>query len=210
MRSLRLEPARNLLGNLTLAELQRLCERQGFECRGQKAAVIDQIATRLDIVEIADVLLAMFAKRKPAGARAEVRLDEETRLSGDVAVHVLPRAKAGQGRLMLETGDRCLQLRLGNVPLFLENRAPVVAADAGSVSHDLMFDGFVARRRLHPAAGRDPSKDRPFIIDEGGYGLRNGRLRFDLRKTGLISWRIELLRWSARGNRPEYLLRPIA
>jgi hypothetical protein len=210
MRSLRLEPARNLLSNLTLAELERFCGRHGIECRGQKAAVIDQIATRLDVVEIADALLTVFPKRKPAGARAEVRLDEEPRLSGDVAVHVLPRAKAGQGRLMLATADRCIQLRLGNIPLFLENRAPVVAADAGSVSCDLMFDGFVARRRLHPAAGRAPSRDRPFIIDEGGYGLRNGRLRFDLQKTGLISWHVDLLRWSARGSRPEYLLRPIA
>lgn len=213
MRGIHLEPARELLASLTLGELARLCRTQGIACSGGKPAFVDAVATRLDLDGIADVLLDLFPARRPAGrgkADDEVRLDRAPRLAGDAAVQVLPRARAGQGRLMLAAGGRCLRLRLGNVPLFLENRAPVVAADAGPVAADRMFAGFTSRRRLHPSAGRAPSKDRPFIIDEGGYGLRSGRLRLDLHVTGLISWRVDFLRWSARSARPEYLLRPIA
>ncbi|MBN2536684.1 hypothetical protein JXB37_00235 [candidate division WOR-3 bacterium] len=213
MRGIQLEPARDLLAGLTLEELARLCRARGIACSGGKPAFVGAVATRLDLDDIADALLELFPARRPAGRRKagdEVRLDRAPRLAGDAAVQVLSRARAGQGRLMLESGARCLRFRLGNVPLFLENRAPVIVADAGSAAADRMFDGFSTRRRLHPAAGRAPSKDRPFIIDDGSYGLRNGRLRLDLRRTGLISWRVDFLRWSARAARPEYLLRPIA
>jgi len=213
MRAIHLEPARGLLAGLTLNELARFCRARGISCSGAKPAFINAVATELDMDEIAEALLELYPARRPAGRRKpadELRLDRAQRLSGDVTVQVLSRARAGQGRLMLEHGDRCLALRLATIPLFLENRAPVIAADAGTVAADRLFAGFTARRRLHPSAGRAPSQERPFIIDEGGYGLRSGRLRIDLRRTGLISWKVDFLRWSPRSARPEYLLRPIA
>jgi hypothetical protein len=213
MRGVHLEPARGLLAGLTINELARLCRARGISCSGAKSAFISAVATGLDLDEVAEALLELFPARRPAGRKKpanELRLDRVQRLSGDVTVQVLSRARAGQGRLMLEHGERCLTLRLATIPLFLENRTPVIAADSGTAAADRMFAGFTARRRLHPSAGRAPSKDRPFIIDEGGYGLRSGRLRLDLRRTGLISWKVVFLRWSPRSARPEYLLRPIA
>jgi hypothetical protein len=211
MRDIKLDPPRSLLGHLSAAELGRLARRVRLAPPRQKAALVEAIATRLDTDGIVERLLAAFPKRRAAGAGpAPERLDRVPRRHGEATVQVYAASDPALGRLLLEHGARCHQLRLPAAQLFLENRWPAIAADAGTLPAARLYAGFSARGRVHRAAGMPPPRERPFILDEGEYGLRNGRLRLELKRSGLLSFRVRLLRWSPRTGRPEYLLLPIA
>lgn len=209
MRDISLDPARSLLGHLTVEELIQLVGRRRPVPPRRKPALVDAIVSRFDTDGIAERLLAAFPKRAPAAGSEADRLDRISRRHGEATVQVYSRADAALGRLLLEADGRCLQLRLPAVQLFLENRWPVIAADAGFVPAARLYAGFSTRGRVHRAAGMAPASERPFILDEGDYGLRNGRLRLELKRSGPLSFQCRLLRWSPRG-RPEYLLLPIA
>ncbi|MFO7638308.1 MAG: hypothetical protein R6X14_03240 [bacterium] len=211
MRDISLDPARSLLGHLSVAELARLAKRVKLAPAPRKPALVDALVTRLDTDEIVELLPRLFPKRGPADGRPPgERLDRDPRRHGEATVQVYARTDPGLGRLLLGNGDRCLQLRLPAVQLFLENRWPVVAVDDGSVPLARLYAGFTARGRVHRAAGMPPVKGRPFILDEGEYGLRSGRLRLELKRSGPLSFKARFMRWSPRTGRPEYLLLPIA
>ncbi|MFO7675098.1 MAG: hypothetical protein R6X12_02100 [bacterium] len=211
MPGVKLDPARSLLAPLSADELALLARRARVGPAPRRAALVDAITARLDTDGIVDHLLRLFPKRRaPQAGPAPDRLDRTPRRHGEATVQVSARTDPSLGRLMIETGDRCRQLRLPAVQLFLENRWPVIALDAGTVPAARLFAGFLARGRVHRAAGMPPARNRPFILDEGNYGLRSGRLRLELKRAGPLSFRVRLLRWSPRTGRPEYLLLPIA
>jgi hypothetical protein len=203
-----LEPARGLLATLTKDELVRLGRRRRLrvEAKQSKDAVLAELARHLAVDDVTETLLALFPKR---GGRGLVRLDQAQRLTGAVTVHSYGRASAGQGRVLLEHGELCLRLRLPNIQLFLENRWPVAASDAGEVPASMLYAGYVRRGRVHPSAGALPPADRPFVLDDGEYGLRQGRLRFELRRSGLLSFRVYLMRFAPKSRRAEYIFQPI-
>ncbi|MEO0081755.1 MAG: hypothetical protein ABIL25_05610 [candidate division WOR-3 bacterium] len=211
MTGVRLEPAQTLLANLSTAELRQLAARTRVQISraGSRSALVRRLTEQLDVDRIADVLRRLFPKtgRTPADS---LRLDRVARLCGEATVQVYSRSRPAMGMVLLELRPSCLTLRTNSVPLFLENRWPVIVRDVGEVPRTRLYAGFIRPRRLHPAAQAAPPATRPYIIDEGTYGLRAGRLRFELKYSGPISFRVALLRRHQPTNRPSYLLTPIA
>jgi len=56
---------------------------------------------------------------------------------------------------------------------------------------------------------RQLHRTKPYLLDEGEYQLRNGRLRFELAQAGPISFQMTLLRERPPAGRCEYLFEPI-
>jgi len=127
---------------------------------------------------------------------------------GAVTIQAASRARPDSGDVLLETGDDCLVLRVATTPLFLENRWPVIVTGAGTVPHARLYAAYVRPGRVHAEAQAAPPKTKPFIVDEGQYQLRGGRLHMELSRSGPISFLVVFLR--NRGARPEFLLEPIA
>jgi hypothetical protein len=215
MPNVHLQPAQSLIEGFTHEELVKFARRMKMRPArsASKKQLVREITCRMDLDEITCALLELFPKRRAAGMKKcadEVRLDKTPRLHGNITVHVYSRTNPGLGRLLLENRESCIQLRLSHVQLFLDNRWPVIASDSGTLTARHLYAGFVGTNRIHAAAEMAPPKDKPFIIDEGEYGLRNGRLRLDFHRAGAGSFRVDLLRYSSRTGRPAYLLRPIA
>jgi hypothetical protein len=212
MKKVVLEPAHALLGSLTKAELAKLARRSRLRLRESqsKDSMVAELTLHLGVDDVTEALLALFSK-KPGRSRGAgyIRLDQIPRLTGAATVHAYGSASAGQGRVLLEHGECCLRLRLSNLQLFLENRWPVAARDAGDVPATMLYAGYVGRGRVHPSAGAPPPADRPFILDDGEYGARQGRFRLELGRSGLLSFRVYLMRHAPRSGRPEYILQPI-
>jgi hypothetical protein len=137
------------------------------------------------------------------------RLDLEPPGHGEATVQAYSRSRPERGHLLLERGERALVLEFESTPLFLENRWPVIALDAGGVARTRLFAAFAKPGRIHPSAETPPPRTRPFLLDEGEYQLRNRRLRLELSRAGAISFSLTLLRLGRRTRRPEYLLEPI-
>ncbi len=215
MQQVHLLPARGLLEGLTREELRALARRSGLRLAAgtAKAALIESLSSHADLDELAARLVRQFPKRRPAGCRkpaAEVRLDRARRLHGSVTVQTYSRTNPGLGHLLLGHRDRCLALRLEFTQLFLENRWPVLARDAGCLPIRRLYAAYIARGAVHPEARMPPPGNRPFVLDEGEYGLRLARLRLELKRSGPLSFRVEFLRYRPPAGRPEYLLQPIA
>ena len=211
MQGIKLEPARILLANLNPDELRRLARKGRIRVSGKdsRATLVNAITRKLDVDGIADALRRLFPKKGPA-PQGVLRLDRVARLTGETTVQVHSRSNPALGVLLLELRPSCLRLRLNSVPLFLDGRWPVIAREAGEVPHKRLYAGFIRPRRLHPAAQTAPSASKPFIIDEGRFGLRAGRLRFEFDRSGPISFGVAFLRFRKPGGRPSYLLTPIA
>lgn len=209
MKGIRLEPAQSLLSGFTRDELVRLVRRARLDIAPPKSrpALIQQIASHLTIDDLVDKVQVLFPK--PRGKTGANRLDVMAPGHGAVTVQAGSRAKPDAGEVLLESdADHCAVLRVATTPLFLENRWPVIAVGAGTVPHDRLYAAFIRPGRVHPEAQVPPSRSRPFIVDEGEYQLRNGRLHMELSRSGPISFLVVFLR--NRGARPEYLLEPIA
>jgi hypothetical protein len=208
MKGIRLEPAQSLLSGFTHAELVRLVRRARLDITPPRSrpALIQQIASHLTIDDIVDKVHVLFPK--PRGKTGPGRLDVMAPGHGAVTIQAASGARPDSGDILLETGDECLVLRLATTPLFLENRWPVIATGAGAVPHARLYAAFVRPDRVHAEAQAAPPKTKPFIVDEGEYQLRNGRLHMELSRSGPISFLVVFLR--CRGARPEFLLEPIA
>ncbi len=206
-----LSPAQALLAELTQEELRRLARQNGVTLSGRPSRInlLRSIVAHLSLDELTDSLCRLFPGSEPV-PEGIIRLDQVNRLTGETAVHACSCSHPGLGRLLLELRGSCLVLRVPSIPLFLENRWPVLVRDLGEVILKRLYAGFVQARRLHPAAQAPPPKNAPYILDEGYYGLRNSRLRVELKRTGVISFQVVFLRCRRPANRPEYLLLPIA
>ena len=102
-----------------------------------------------------------------------------------------------------------MTLVFNSAPLFLENRWPIVVRDDGLVPRSRLYAAFIRPGRVHPMAEAAPPKAKPYMLDEGEYQLRNGRLRFELNHAGPISFQVKYLRARPPADRSEYLLEPI-
>ncbi|MBN2464040.1 hypothetical protein JXD38_00245 [candidate division WOR-3 bacterium] len=213
MKGIRLEPARNLLANFTHAELSRLVKhaRLAIAVPRSRFALANAITRHLDLDEIVEEIHRLFPARRPArrAKPGSVRLDELPRLHGAATVQVYSRSRPQLGRALLARSGDCMTVGFNSAPLFLENRWPVVVRDAGVVPHSLLYAAFVRPGRVHPAAESTPPRTKPYLLDEGEYQLRNGRLRFELAHAGPISFKVTYLRHRPPADRPEYLLEPI-
>jgi len=214
MRHVHLLPAQSLVEGLTRAELLDFSRRARLRlpARSPKRAMVAALTRHVAIDELADRLLRFFPRRLPPGRRragVEDRLDRVGRLSGEATVQVYSRSNPGLGRMLLSTGDCCLAIRFGTTQLFLENRWPVLGQDVGRIPLRWLYAAYVGKGRVHPAAQAAPPSSRPFILDEGEYGLGNSRLRLEFRRSGPLSFRVACLRYHPRLGRPEYLLLPI-
>lgn len=215
MPDVHLKPAQSLVEGLTRAELLTFAQRHRLQAApsGSKKQLIAAVTSRFNIDELASALAGFFPKRRPAGCDkpvGEVRFDRAARLAGSMTIQVYSRSNPGLGRLFFEHDGSCIVFRIGHTQLFLENRWPLVARDAGRLPLNRLHAAFVARGRLHPEAGAPPPANRPFIIDEGEYGVRNARLRLELSRFGPLSFSVKFLRYRPPTGRPEYLLQPIA
>ncbi len=215
MPELHLQPAQALLEGLTRAELHSFARRNRLRLPdgSLKPELVSALTSHLDINELAASLAGFFPKRRRAGLKKpgdEIRLDRVSRLTGAATVMVYSRSNPGLGRVLLAHRDRCLLLRLINVQLFLENRWPVIARSGERVPVSRLYAAFVGRGRIHPEAGAPPPADKPFVLDEGEYGIGKSRIRFEFARSGLLSFRLVFLRYRPSTGRPEYLLQPIA
>jgi hypothetical protein len=213
MKGIRLEPARNMLANFTHAELSRLVKhaRLDIAVPRSRSALANAITRHLDVDEIVEEVHRLFpARRRTRRAEADsVRLDELPPLHGAATVQAYSPSRPQLGRALLARSSDCMTLGFNSAPLFLENRWPVVVRDAGLVPHSLLYAAFVRPGRVHPAAESTPPRTKPYLLDEGEYQLRNGRLRFELAHAGPISFKVTYLRDRPPADRPEYLLEPI-
>jgi len=207
VKGIRLEPARSLLECFSADDLKRLAARGRVPGRPARttARLIETIAGHLDVEGITDVLRGLWPP--PAGTG---RLDTVDRMTGDATVQVCSPADPSLGELLLEQGTECLALRLPDTQLFLDDRWPVILQETGPVAHERLYAAFIRPGQVHPAAEAPPPRTRPFMLDEGTYGIRHARLRLDLARTGPVSFRITCLRRHPGTKRPEYLLEPIA
>jgi len=213
MKGIQLEPARGLLDNFAHTELARMVKhaRLDIVVPRSRAALADAITRHLDVDEIVEEIHLLFlarrgATRRPSGA---VRLDELPPLHGAVTVQAHSRSRPQLGRALLGRSSDCIVLSFNSAPLFLENRWPVVVRDAGLVPPTRLYAAFVRPGRVHPSAGAAPPRTRPYMLDEGEYQLRNGRLRFELAHAGPISFQVTFLRERPPAGRAEYLFEPI-
>ena len=213
MKGIRLEPARGLLDNFTHMELSRMVEFAQLDIavpRG-RAALANAMTRHLDVDEIVEQIHHLFPVRRRAKrpAPGTVRLDDLPPLHGAATVQAYSRSRPQLGRALLDRSRDCIALSFNSAPLFLENRWPVVVRDAGLVPHSRLYAAFVRPGRVHPSAEAAPPRTRPYLLDEGEYQLRNGRLRFELAHAGPISFQVTHLRGRPPSGRPEYLFEPI-
>jgi hypothetical protein len=213
MKGIRLAPARGLLDNFTHAELSRLLRqsRPEIDVPRSRAALANLITKHLDIDEIVEEIRRLFPARRGRKNRAAaaIRLDELPPLHGSATVQAYSRSRPQLGRALLARSSDCMALGFNSAPLFLEDRWPVVVRDAGVARLSLLYAAYVRPGRVHPAAESAPPRTKPYLLDEGEYQLRNGRLRFELAHAGPISFQITYLRDRPPAGRPEYLLEPI-
>lgn len=208
MKEVNLQPARSLLEGFSVEDLRRLARRAGVSApqTRSKGGFTTAIVLGLDLDEIVTALRDLF----PDSVAAEPRLDTTERMSGAVTVQTASRADAALGELFLERSGTCLALQLPETQLFLENRWPVLLREVGPVPHERLYAGFVRPGQVHPDARMAPPRRRPFIVDEGEYGLRQGRLRMELRRAGLLAFAVSFLRRNPATRTNDYLLVPIA
>jgi hypothetical protein len=207
VKGIRLEPGRSLLESFGADDLTRLAAKVrigGGSARSQ-ARLAEAILARLDLQDIVEALRDLWPQ--PPG---EGRLDTLDRMTGDATVQVCSPSDPSLGELLLEQGEGCLALCLSDTQVFLENRWPVVLQETGPVAHERLYAAFIGPGQVHPAAEAAPPRNRPFLLDEGSYGIRNARLRLELRRTGQLSFLVTCLRRHPKTRRPEYLLEPIA
>jgi hypothetical protein len=213
MKGIRLEPARGLLDNFTHAELSLLVKKSRLEVAvpRSRAALADLITRHLDLDEIVEALRHLFPARRATKARAgdTGRLDQLAPIHGSATVQVFSHSRPQLGRALLARADDCMTLSFNSAPLFLENRWPTVVRDDGLVPRSRLYAAFIRPGRVHPSAEAAPPKARPYMLDEGEYQLRNGRLRFELAHAGPISFQVTYLRARPPADRSEYLLEPI-
>jgi len=213
MKGIRLEPARSLLDNFTHTELSRLTRHGQLRVAlpRSRAALADLITRHLDLDEIVEELRHVFPARRgtKVPARGTTRLDQLPPLHGSATVQVYSRSRPQLGRALLARGGDCLTLGFNSTPLFLENRWPVIVRGAGLVPSTRLYAAFVRPGRVHPSAGAAPPRARPYLLDEGEYQLRSGRLRFELAHAGPISFQVTFMRKHPPTGRPEYLFEPI-
>ncbi len=213
MKGIRFEPARNLLANFTHVELSRLIKhaRLDIAVPRSRSALANALTRHLDLDEIVEEIHRLFPARRPArrAGPGSDRLDELPPLHGAATIQAYSRSRPQLGRALLARSRDCMALGFNSTPLFLENRWPVIVRDAGVVRHSLLYAAFVRPGRVHPAAESTPPRTRPYLLDEGEYQLRNGRLRFELAHAGPISFKVTYLRDRPPADRPEYLLEPI-
>ena len=176
-----------------------------------RAALANAITRHLNIDEVVEEIVRLFRTRRGVRRRASgaVRLDELPPLHGVATVQTYSRARPQLGRALLGRGRDCVALRFNSAPLFLENRWPIVVRDAGLLPVARLYAAFVRPGRVHPSAEAAPPRTRPYVLDEGEYQLRNGRLRFELAHAGPISFRMTFLRERPPTGRAEYLFEPI-
>jgi hypothetical protein len=212
MKGMRLEPARGLLDNFDYAELSRLLKRSRPDVAipRSRAVLINLITRHLDVDAVVEQIRSLFpARRVTKSAKGAVRLDDLPPLHGSATVQAYLRSRPQLGRALLARPADCVALSFNSAPLFLENRWPVVVRDAGLVKRSLLYAAYVRPGRVHPAAEALPPKTKPYLLDEGEYQLRNGRLRFELAHAGPISFQVTFLRGRPPAGRPEYLFEPI-
>jgi hypothetical protein len=211
MQGIRLEPAQDLLRNLTLLELRRLAARARLPLLATRAkpALVDNISRHLSLDEIVEQIPRSLAHVRRRAPRAE-RLDRLPPRHGEATVNVYSHARPALGYILFGWQERCHALGLRNTPLFLENRWPVMATSVGTRPRTHLYAAFVRPRRIHPSAEVPPPRTRPYMLDEGEYQLRNSRLRLELARSGPISFFITFLRNRPPAGRPQYLLEPIA
>jgi hypothetical protein len=169
------------------------------------------ITKHLDLDEIVEELRHLFPARRAAKKRAgdTARLDQLPPLHGSATVQVYSHARPQLGRALLGRTKDCIALSFNSAPLFLENRWPIVVRDDGLVPRSRLYAAFVRPGRVHPSAEAAPPRTKPYLLDEGEYQLRNGRLRFELAHAGPISFQVAFLRERPPAGRAEYLLEPI-
>jgi len=213
MKGIRLEPARGLLDNFAPAELSRMIEHAQLDIalpRG-RAALANAITQHLDIDELVEEIHYLFPVRRGTKRQASgtVRLDDLPPLHGAATVQAYSRSRPQLGRALLGRSADCIALSVNSAPLFLENRWPIVVRDAGLVPRSRLYAAFVRPGRIHPSAEAAPPRTKPYLLDEGEYQLRNGRLRFELAHAGPISFQVTFLRERPPAGRAEYLFEPI-
>jgi hypothetical protein len=213
MKGIRLEPARGLLDNFTHTELSRLVKRSRIEIAvpRSRAALANLITKHLDLDEIVKELRHLSPARRAAKARPgdAVRLDQLTPLHGSATVQAYSRSRPQLGRALLGRSKDCVALSFNSAPLFLENRWPIIVRDDGLAPRSRLYAAFIRPGRVHPAAEAAPPRTKPYLLDEGEYQLRNGRLRFELAHAGPISFQVTFLRERPPTGRSEYLFEPI-
>jgi hypothetical protein len=213
MKGIRLEPARGLLDNFSHKELSRLVglSRLDIAVPRSRAALADLITKHLDLDEILDGLRNLFPARRSARSPAPraVRLHELAPLHGSATVQTYSRSRPQLGRALLGRSQDCIALSFNSAPLFLENRWPIVVREDGPVPSPRLYAAFIRPGRVHPSAEAAPPRTKPYLLDEGEYQLRNGRLRFELAQAGPISFQMTLLRERPPAGRCEYLFEPI-
>jgi hypothetical protein len=213
MKGIRLEPARGLLDNFNHTELSRLAKRSRLEIvmPRSRAALANLITKHLDLDEIVEELRHLFPARRATKTQAgdAGRLDQLAPLHGSATVQVYSRSRPQLGRALLARTNDCIALSFNSAPLFLENRWPIVVRDDGLVPRSRLYAAFIRPGRVHPSAEAAPPRTKPYMLDEGEYQLRNGRLRFELAHAGPISFQVTFLRARPPADRPEYLLEPI-
>lgn len=218
MQAVRLEPAHSLLENFSVAELAKLARAAELaDPPKARHALTKALTRRLALDEMVDLLPTVFSLPGREGLRLgrtrgkdELRLDRLDRAHGQVTVQVYSSGRPALGQLLLEHDGRCLALGFVNIPLMLENRWTVIARDAGTVPLNRLYAAFSKPGKIHPSAEAAPPRTRPFILDDGSYQLRDARLRFELARTGPVSFAVNFLRHRPPALRPEYLLEPIA
>jgi hypothetical protein len=213
MKGIRLEPARGILDNFTHTELSRLVEHSRLKVAvpRSRAALANLVTKHLDLDEIVEELRHLFPARRGKKARGGNvdRLDELQPVHGSATVQAYSRSRPQLGRALLARNNDCVALSFNSAPLFLENRWPVIVRDAGLVPRSRLYAAFVRPGRVHPSAEAAPPRTKPYLLDEGEYQLRNGRLRFEFAHAGPISFQVTLLRERPPAGRPEYLFEPI-
>jgi len=213
VKGIHLEPARGLLDNFSRNELLRLVEHAGLDITAPRGrvALANVITRHLDIDEIVEQIHRLFPAERGAGRRAcgSVRLDDLPPLHGEATVQAYSHSRLQLGRALLERSRDCVALSFNSAPLFLENRWPVIVRDGGVVPRSRLFAAFIRPGRIHPSAEASPPRTRPYLLDEGEYQLRNGRLRFELAHAGPISFQVTFLRERPPAGRAEYLFEPI-
>lgn len=213
MKGIRLEPARGLLDNFTYAELSRVVRHARLDVTvpRSRAALATLITKHLDVDGVVEELRRLFPTRRGTTRRAASasRLDQLAPLHGTATVQAYSHSRPQLGRALLGRTSDCISLSFNSVPLFLENRWPVVVREAGPVPRSRLYAAFVRPGRVHPSAEAAPPRTKPCVLDEGEYQLRNGRLRFEFAHAGPVSFQVTFLRERPPAGRPEYLFEPI-
>jgi len=217
MQGIRLEPARGLLENFTHAELACIVRHSRLDIAlpRSRSKLADSITKHLSLDDLLDEIRSLFrAPHSRSRTKAAGRLDTMTPLHGSATVQAGGGADSHPrqpqlGLVLLGRSSDCIALRIRSVPLFLENRWPVLVYDKGPVPRARLYAAFIRPRLIHPSAEAPPPRTRPFILDEGNYQLRNSRLRLELVHAGPISCQVTFLRERPPSGRPEYLFEPI-